>query len=164
MGSSHWIDSNPNIRHVLWECVSQCAPRSRGLFSGFEPPIAPAIGHMLGCLGRHPHGSESGRWWPRHWRRGARADAVLEVLNAHQCLAASPRSAVRARWLTGGQRRDRDVAIWGMRACNIGSRSVLYFRSVAGALVYRSAGAFPLGALLPRPRRPVLRMSTRPHG
>src|SRR5947208_15862942 len=79
---------------------------------GFEPPIAPAVGTLLGCLDGTRTAAEV-----RAVVAAASADVereltrLLEVLNAHQCLAASARAAVRARWLPAT--RDRDVVHLG---------------------------------------------------
>src|SRR2546425_2473835 len=87
---------------------------------GFEPPIAPAVGTLLGCLDGTRTAAEV-----RAVVAAASADVereltrLLEVLNAHQCLAASARSAVRARWLTAT--RDRDVV-------HLGHAGLLYRR------------------------------------
>ena len=79
---------------------------------GFAPPIAPAVGTLLGCL--------DGTHTAAEVRAGVAAAGgdvarellrLLEVLHAQQCLAASARSTVRARWLTAT--RDRDVVHLG---------------------------------------------------
>src|SRR5713101_3660501 len=79
---------------------------------GFAPPIAPAVGTLLGCLDGTRTAAEvravvavAGGDVERELMR------LLEVLNAQQCLAASARSAVRARWLTATH--DRDVVHLG---------------------------------------------------
>jgi hypothetical protein len=79
---------------------------------GFEHPIAPAVGTLLGCLDGTHTAAEV-----RMVMAAAGGDVerellrLLEVLHAHQCLAASARSAVRACWLTAT--RDRDVVHLG---------------------------------------------------
>src|SRR2546425_1037930 len=118
---------------------------------GFEPPIAPAVGTLLGCLDGTRTAAEV-----RAVVAAASADVereltrLLEVLNAHQCLAASARSAVRARWLTAT--RDRDVV-------HLGHAGLLYRRQ--DQFLYFDPWLMPWfaeapvpslwGTLLPRP-------------
>ena len=79
---------------------------------GFEPPIAPAVGTLLGCLDGTHTAAEV-----RAVVATASGDVerglirLLEVLNAHKCLMASARSAVRTRWLTATS--DHDVVHLG---------------------------------------------------
>jgi L-ascorbate metabolism protein UlaG (beta-lactamase superfamily) len=84
----------------------------REMVFGFERPITPAIGKLLGFLdGTHTAAevravaAAAGGDTERELMR------LLEVLNAHKCLVASARSAVRARWLMTTQ--DRDVVHLG---------------------------------------------------
>ncbi len=84
----------------------------REVLFGFEHPITPAVGILLGCLDGTHTAAEV-----RAVVAAASGDVerelmrLLEMLNTQQCLAASARSAVRARWLTAT--RDRDVVHLG---------------------------------------------------
>jgi L-ascorbate metabolism protein UlaG (beta-lactamase superfamily) len=82
---------------------------------GFDRPIAPAVGKFIGFLdGTHTASeirtvaSASGRDLERHLTR------LLDLLKTHDCLAVSPTSSVRDRWLTAT--RDQDIVHLGHAA------------------------------------------------
>ncbi len=117
----------------------------------FEHPITPAVGALLGCLDGTRTAAEvravvavAGGEVERELMR------LLEVLNAQQCLAASARSAVRARWLTATH--DRDVV-------HLGHAGLLYRQRDQflcfdpWLMPWFAAAPVPSlwGALLPRP-------------
>ncbi len=118
---------------------------------GFEPPIAPAVGTLLGCLDGTHTAAEV-----RAVVAAASGDVerelmrLLEVLNAHQCLTASARSAVRARWLTAT--RDRDVVHLGHAGLAYRQQDqFLYFDPWLVPWFFEAPVPSLCGALLPRP-------------
>jgi len=117
----------------------------------FERPITPAVGALLGCLDGTHTAAEV-----REMVAAAGGDVerelmrLLEVLNAHQCLAASARSAVRARWLTAT--RDRDVVHLGHAGLLYRQQDqFLYFDPWLVPWFAEAPVPSLWGALLPRP-------------
>jgi hypothetical protein len=114
-GTFHWefpLDPTQSAIATYAGVLVQNALTKQAVRLGFERPIAPAVGALLGCLDGTHTASEV-----REMVTAAGGDVerelvrLLEVLNAHQCLAASARSAVRACWLAAT--RDRDVVHLG---------------------------------------------------
>ena len=114
-GTFHWEFSLDQTQSAIVTFVGvrvvNALTKQEVLF-GFEPPIAPAVGTLLGCLDGTHTAAEVRAVVAAASGDGERAlMQLLEVLNAHQCLAASARSAVRSRWLTAT--RDHDVVHLG---------------------------------------------------
>ena len=130
--------------------VENALTKQAGPF-GFEPPIAPAVGTLLGCLDGTHTAAEI-----RAMVDAAGGDVerplmqLLEELNAHQCLAASARSGVRARWLTAT--RDRDVVHLGHAGLMYRQQDqFLYFDPWLVPWFAEAPVPSLCGALLPRP-------------
>lgn len=117
----------------------------------FEQSLAPAVGKLLGILDGTRTAAEvravvaaAGGDVERELMR------LLEVLNVHQCLATSARSAVRARWLTAT--RDRDVVHLGHAGLVYRQQDQFFYFDPWLVPWFVNAPVPSLcGALLPRP-------------
>ena len=118
---------------------------------GFDRPIAPAVGKLIGFLdGTHTVSeirtvaTASGRDLERHLAR------FLELLKTHDCLSVSSISSVRERWLTAT--RDQDIVHLGHAALLYRQRD-RFFLFDPWLMPWFAEAPVPSlwGSLLPRP-------------
>src|SRR5439155_2853005 len=144
------LDPMSTIETYVGVRVTNALTKRAGRFE-FEPPIAPAVGTLVGSLDGTRTAAEVRTVVAR---AGADVERelmrLLEVLNAHRCLAASARSGVRARWLTAT--RDRDVVHLGHAGLVYRQQDqFLYFDPWLVPWFAEAPVPSLCGALLPRP-------------
>lgn len=97
---------------------------------GLEPQLAPVLGRFIGCLNGTQTAGELRNEMQRMGRAFGRGlekylTSFLDLLVGHDCLAVSPSSTVRERWLAAT--RDRDVVHLGHAALMYRQKNDFFF-------------------------------------